>query len=92
MIRAVHQEFRPARDGAEFADFQPVAVDGIVIKNVVPLEFRRVPREIVVDGKRPDFNHGILHGVPQIDGLSVPAAGVELRGIWNRHSISFRFL
>ena len=63
-----------------------------MVYHVVLLKVPGVMDKIVVDGKRPDFNHGILHGVPQIDGLSVPAAGVELRGIWNRHSISFRFL
>ena len=50
MIGTVEQELRTAGNGTELADYQPLVVDRIMVKHIVPLEKQRVGHEIIVDG------------------------------------------
>ena len=38
MVGTVEQEFYTAGDGAELSDYQPIVVDRVMIKYIVPLE------------------------------------------------------
>ena len=42
MIGTVEQELRTAGNGTELADYQPLVVDRIMVKHIVPLEKQRV--------------------------------------------------
>ena len=92
MVGAVHQKPRPAGDGTELPNHQPVAVDGVVVQHVVLLKVPGIAGKIVVDCKIANFNSWILDGVFQIDGLAVPCPGVQLRGSRNRHGIFSFFI
>ena len=84
MVGAGKEKLRPAGDGAELSDGQPVPVDGVVVEYVVGLKFRGVVDKIVVHGVISHGNIGICNHRPQVNGLPVPGAGVNFL-LWNRH-------
>ena len=53
MVGTVEQEFRAAGNGTELADYQPLMVDRIMVKHIVPLEKQRVGHEIIGWYSRP---------------------------------------
>lgn len=79
MVGAVEQEFRPTGDRTEFADHQPVAVDGVVVEDVVAFELHGVVHEIVVDRVVADLDHRVRDDRIQVDRLAVVRAGVGFR-------------
>ncbi len=78
MVGAVEQKLRPAGDGAELADDQPLVVDGIVVEHVVFLKVPGVVDEVVVHGVIPHDDGGIGHHVLQIDRAVPLGAGIDL--------------
>ena len=56
VIGAGKQELRPAGNGAEFPDLQPVAVDGVMIEHIVFLKISGVVHEVVVHRVIPYLN------------------------------------
>ena len=77
MVGAGEQELDAAGKGAEFADDQPVVVDGIVVKDVVLFKQAGVVYKIIVHSKVPDGDVGVGDGGFQIDGLAVAGAGIK---------------
>ncbi len=78
VVGTVEQEPCAARYRTEPADYQPVAVDGVVVQDVVLFELRRVVHEIVVDRVVPDLDHRVADDRVQVDRLPVVRAGIGL--------------
>ena len=49
MVGAGKQEFRAAGNGAEFADLQLIAVNGIMIQNIVLFKLPRIMDVVVIN-------------------------------------------
>ena len=85
MVCTVEQEFRTAGNGTELADYQPLVVDRIMVKHIVPLEKQRVGHEIIVDGIVSHLNRRVFHDGIQVHGLRVTCARIYLF----HHNIQF---
>ena len=77
VVRTVQQELSPAGNGTVLSDHQSVAVDGVVVENIVPLKLHWVPYEVVVDRIVPHGDVVAMDHRPQIDGLPVPGPGIN---------------
>ena len=86
MVGAVEQELRAAGDGAEFADDQPVVVNGVVVEDVAARKVPGVVDKIVVYRKFADVDPRFVHHVFQIDDLGVAGPGIDKVWVWNRHN------
>ena len=50
MVGTVEQKLHATGDGTELADYQPLVVDRIMVKYIVPLKKQRIRHKVVVDG------------------------------------------
>ena len=78
MVGTVQLEFRAAGNGTELADYQPLVVDRIMVKHIVPLEKQRVGHEIIVDGIVAHFDRWVFHNCVQVHGLRVACTWIYL--------------
>lgn len=74
MVGTVEQEFRTAGNRAELADYQPLVVDRVMIKYIVPLEKQRVGYKIIIDGIVSHLDRRVFHDGIQVHGLRVACA------------------
>ncbi|MPM83051.1 hypothetical protein SDC9_130114 [bioreactor metagenome] len=71
VVSAGKEKLCAASDGAELAYDEPIAVDGVVVQHVMPLELGRVALPVVVKRIIAYNDIGVFHRVLQIDGLLV---------------------
>lgn len=71
MVGTIEQESRTAGNGTELADYQPLVIDRIMVKHIVPLEKQRVGHEIIVDGIVAHFDRRVFHNRIHVHGLRV---------------------
>lgn len=83
VVGAVHDEFDPAGDGAEFADDELVADEGEVVEDVA-LEARRILRVVVI-GVVAHLDIGPLDGVLDKAHLGEALHGVGIGGVGSVH-------
>ena len=67
MVGTVEQEFRTTSNGAELSDYQPLVVDRIMVKHIVPL-----------DGIVAHFDRWVFHNCVQVHGLRVACTWIYL--------------
>ena len=60
MVGAGEQKLCPAGDGAEFPNHKFVMVDRIVVQHIVLFKLPRVMDEVVIHGKIPDHDVGMI--------------------------------
>lgn len=77
MVGTVEQEFHTAGNGTELADYQPLVVNRVMVKHIVPLEKQRVGHEIIVDGIVAHFDRRVFHNRIQVHGLRVACAWIS---------------
>ena len=75
MIPACEQEFCSAGDRAEFSDDQAVAVDRIMVQNIVFFKIPRIADEIVIDRVVADLDVGVSDRIFQINRLLIVRTG-----------------
>ena len=78
MIGTVEQEFCSAGDGAELSDYQPLVVDRVMIKYIVPFKKQRVGHKIIIDGIVAHFDRRIFHNCIQVRGLRIASTWIHL--------------
>ena len=78
MVPACKQKFSAAGNGADFSDFQLIAVDGVMIEYVVRFKLPRVMDEVVVYGVIANLDIRAGHDLLQINDLPVMRTGIAL--------------
>ena len=78
-------EYGMPLDGTELADYQPLVVDRIMVKHIVPLEKQRVRYKIIIDGIVSYLDRRVFHDGIQVHGLHVTCARIYLF----HHNIQF---
>lgn len=76
MVGTVEQEFYTAGDGAELSDYQPLVVNRVMIKYIVPLEKQWVGHKIIIDGIVAHFDRRVFHNCIQVHSLRVACAWI----------------
>ena len=71
-------EYGMPLDGTELADYQPLVVDRIMVKHIVPLEKHRVGHKIIIDGIVSHLDRRVFHDGIQVHGLRVACAWIYL--------------
>ena len=77
MVGAGEQKLCAAGDGTKFAYHKFVMIDWIVIQYIVAFKLSRVIDKVVIHGKIPDNDVGILHDAFQINRLMVVCARIN---------------
>ena len=83
MVGAGEQKLCPAGDGTKFSNDKFVMVDRIVVQYIAFLKLPWVIDEVVIHGKVPDKDVGILDDIFQINGFVVVGARINILWIHN---------
>jgi len=77
MIGTVEQELCPAGNGAEFPDFQPISIDGILVEDIMLFKFSGVMDKVMVHGIIPHGNGRVRDGIFQINRPCIVKTGIH---------------
>ena len=84
MIGTVEQELCPAGNGAEFPNFQPIPIDGILVEDIMLFKFSGVMDKVMIHGIIPHGNGRVRDGIFQINRPCIVKTGIH--GIFGRSS------